>query len=59
MKEKLSLEALKEVQVGEAITLTSVMAILAVAVTAVVIYRIFKSKTGSTSMPGGWKFEWK
>ena len=43
---------------GEAITLTAVMAILATAVIAVVVYRLFVSKKGSATVPGGWKFTW-
>ena len=43
---------------GEAITLTAVMAILATAVIAVVAYRLFMSKKGSATVPGGWKFTW-
>ena len=45
-------------QVGEAITLTAVMAIVAVAVMAVVIYRLFRSNKGGVNVPGGWKFTW-
>lgn len=59
MKHKLSDQELSEIKVGEAITLTSIMAVLAIAITAVVVYRVFKSKAGSTTIPGGWKFEWK
>ena len=44
--------------VGEAITLTAVMAIVAVAVMAVVIYRLFRSNKGGVNVPGGWKFTW-
>ncbi|MCQ2752875.1 MAG: hypothetical protein MJ207_03880 [Bacilli bacterium] len=59
MKIKLTDEHLNKVDVGEAITLTSIMTVMAIAITAVVIYRLFKSKAGSTTAPGGWKFEWK
>ena len=45
-------------QVGEAITLTAVMAIVVVAVMAVVIYRLFRSNKGGVNVPGGWKFSW-
>jgi len=45
--------------VGEAITLTAIMAIAAIAIAAVVIYRLFMSQKGSTTLPGGFKFEWK
>ena len=44
--------------VGEAITLTAVMAIAAVAIIAVVVYKLFLSSNGSAAVPGGWKFTW-
>lgn len=43
---------------GAAISLTAVMAILASAVIAVVVYKIFLSKKGTATVPGGWKFTW-
>ena len=43
---------------GEALTLTAVMAVLAAAIIAVVVYRMFMSKKGSAAVPGGWKFTW-
>lgn len=45
--------------VGEGITLAAVMAVVAIAVMAVVIYKLFMSEKGSTSIPGGWKFSWQ
>ena len=48
---------LKNSYVGEAITLTAVMAVVAVAVFAVIIYKLFLSKKGTANM-GGWKFTW-
>ena len=56
---KVSNQDLSKIEVGEAITLASVMAILSVAITAVVVYRLFKSKAGTVTLPGGYKFEWK
>ena len=56
--EIMSNEELNECTCGEAITLTAVMAILAVAVMAVVVYRLFVSKKGTATVPGGWKFTW-
>ena len=44
--------------VGEALTITAVMAVLTVAVMAVVIYRLFRSSKGGVTVPGGWKFSW-
>ena len=43
---------------GEALTLTAVMAILATAIVAVIVYRLFMSKKGTATVPGGWKFSW-
>lgn len=59
MKQELSLKERQELKVGEAITLTTVMAICAIAIVAVIAYRIFKSATGSTTIPGGWVFSWE
>ena len=44
--------------VGEGITLATVMAIAAIALMAVVVYRLFMSGKGSAAIPGGWKFSW-
>ena len=54
---ELTLEESKEITMGEAITLSAVLAIVAVAVVAVVIYKLFLSKKGSANF-GGWKFSW-
>ena len=43
---------------GEALTLTAVMAVLATAIIAVIVYRMFMSNKGSATVPGGWKFSW-
>lgn len=58
MKERLSVSEERNIITGEAITLTAVMAICAVAIVAVVCYRIFMSEKGQTSLPGGWRFVW-
>ena len=52
-------QELKEIVAGEALTLTAVMAMLATAIVAVIVYRLFMSEEGSTTLPGGWKFEWQ
>lgn len=52
-------QELKQITAGEALTLTAVMAILATAIVAVIVYRLFMSEEGSTTLPGGWKFEWQ
>ena len=51
-------EEMKNHYVGEAITVTAVMAILTVAIMAVVVYRLFRSGKGGVNVPGGWKFSW-
>ncbi len=45
--------------VGEGITLAAVMAIAAIAVMAVVVYRLFMSGKGTAAIPGGFKFTWE
>ncbi len=59
MKYELTNEECQNIMTGEAISLAAVMAICAVAITAVIIYKLFLSSEGSTTIPGGWKFSWK
>jgi len=54
----LSEEEMRNHYVGEAITVTAVMALLCAAIIAVVLYRLFRSSKGSAAVPGGWKFSW-
>ena len=54
----LSEEEMQNHYVGEAITVTAVMALLCAAIIAVVIYRLFRTSKGSAAVPGGWKFSW-
>ena len=56
--QKLSLEESQNHKVGEGVTLAAVMAVAAIAVMAVVVYRLFMSGKGSAAIPGGWKFSW-
>ncbi len=58
MKTKLSNYELETIKTGE-VALTTVFAICAIAILAVVVYRMFMSSEGSTTAPGGWKFTWK
>jgi len=44
---------------GEALALTAVLAVMAVSIIAVVVYRLFKSKKGTAKAPGGWQFNWE
>ncbi len=50
---------LNEIRVGEAITLTAVLAVMAISILAVVVYRLFTSKSSTIKLPGGWQFTWK
>ncbi len=56
--EVLTKEECDKIYVGEAISLTTVMAIAAIAVMAVIVYRLYVSSKGSAAVPGGWKFSW-
>ena len=58
MKIKLSEEQNNQIVTGE-LTLAAVMAVCAIAIVAVVVYRMFMSKEGGATIPGGWKFSWK
>lgn len=58
MKTALTIEEKEAIETGE-IALTTVLAICAIAIVAVVVYRMFMSQEGSTTIPGGWKFTWK
>ena len=55
---KLSEKNMETIVTGE-VALTTVMAICAIALMAVVIYKMFMSNEGSSTVPGGWKFSWK
>lgn len=56
--QKLTKAECEKIYVGEAISLTAVMAIAAIAVMAVIVYRLYVSSKGNASIPGGWKFSW-
>lgn len=59
MKHELDQYSKDNLVTGEAITLTAIMAIAAIAIVAVVVYKLFLSDEGSTTIPGGWKFSWE
>jgi hypothetical protein len=44
---------------GEALSFAAVMTIIAVAVMAVVVYKLLRSKEGGVKLPGGWNFTWE
>ncbi len=54
---KLNATEMAEIRGGE-ITIAAVLAVMSAAVVAVIIYRLFMSDKGSTSLPGGFKFTW-
>ena len=58
MKYKLSQKNMQTIVTGE-VALATVMAICAIALMSVVIYKLFMSNEGSSTVPGGWKFTWK
>jgi hypothetical protein len=55
----LSVTELKSEKPGEGLTVAAVMAVLVASIVAVIVYRLFISKTGSAALPGGFKFTWK
>ena len=57
-KIEISDEELNQIQPGEAITLATVMAILAIAIITVIAYRLFMSGEGTVKLPGGYSFQW-
>ncbi len=58
-KKELSPERLREIRPGEAITLTAIMAILAIGIVAVVCYKLFKTDEGTVKLPGSFTFQWE
>lgn len=56
---ELTISEQKSICPGEAISLTTILAILATAVIVVVVYRLMRSSAGSAKLPGGWQFSWK
>ncbi|MFZ9139416.1 MAG: hypothetical protein ACO207_03115 [Bacilli bacterium] len=57
--EELTLEEITTLKGGEPVSLAAVMAIMIVAISAVIVYRIFMSSSGKATIPGGFQFEWK
>ncbi len=58
MREEIPLQECASIKTGE-ITLAAVMTVCAIAIVAVVVYKLFLSQQGSANVPGGWKFTWK
>ncbi len=57
--ERLTEFELLTIRAGEVISLTAVMAIMIIAISVIIVYRLFVSKQGSAKIPGGFTFEWK
>lgn len=57
--EELSQEEMLTLSGGEPVSLAAVMAVMIVAISAVIVYRLFMSSTGKATIPGGFQFEWK
>lgn len=53
---ELEMEAIKP---GEAITVTAIIAVMAIAIVAVIIYKLFIKDSGKVKLPGGYSFERK
>ena len=54
---KLSDEELTNTKGGE-LTIASVMAVLIIGIVTVACYKLLKSNTGKTILPGGFTFTW-
>ena len=44
---------------GEAIAFAAVMTVIVIAVMAVVVYKLLRTKEGGVKLPGGWQFSWR
>lgn len=49
---------LSSVRPGEALTLATVLLVFTVIILAICAYKLFASKGGKITLPGGYKFEW-
>ena len=54
---ELTTTELEECKPGE-LTLATILAVAAIGFAMVIIYRLFKSTKGSSTLPGGYKFTW-
>lgn len=54
----LSYEENEKIVAGQAITVAAILAVLVAAIVTVVVYKLFTSSKGTTTLPGGWKFTW-
>ena len=54
---KLSDEEMDQTIGGE-LTLSSILAVMCIGVVTVICYRLLRSNTGKTTLPGGFTFSW-
>lgn len=56
---KLTIEEERQTKGGEAITLSAMMALLAIGIVTVLCYKLFFAKDGGkVALPGGFTFQW-
>ncbi len=56
---KLTVEEERQTKGGEAITLSAMMALLAIGIVTVLCYKLFFAKDGGkVALPGGFTFQW-
>lgn len=56
---KLTVEEERQTKGGEAITLSAMMALLAIGIATVLCYKLFFAKDGGkVALPGGFTFQW-
>lgn len=55
----LNTQEMSLLEVGEGITLATVLAILTISILAVAVYKMFTSQTSTIKLPGGYQFTWK
>lgn len=54
---KLSLIDEKRIKGSEALTIATIMAVMAIAVVTIVVWKLYLANKGSVTIPGGFKFE--
>jgi len=55
---KINEELERSIKGGEAITIATVCAIMAIAVLTIVVWKLYSQSKGSVTIPGGFKFTW-
>ena len=55
---ELSIQEAEALQVGEALTLATVMVVFTVVILTVIAWKLFVSKGAKVTLPNGYHFEW-